>query len=109
DLEEGLRRAEKLGAPELQASALNALALALHDGGDSAAAIELAERALAMCESQGDRQGAAAVHSNLADFHHSRGEGEEAMRHFESSAAVFGEIGVVHGAHRPEIWKLVDW
>ncbi len=108
-LEEGLRLARDAAAPELLASALNALALAAADIGDIARAIELGEQALALCEEQGDRQRAAAIHSNLADFHHARTDAEAAAQHLEASAAVFAEIGVVSGAHRPEVWKLVDW
>lgn len=108
-LEEGLRLAGDSSTPELRASALNALALATAEAGDVGRAIELGTLALALCEEQGDRQRAAAIHSNLADFHHGLGDREAAMRHLEASVAVFGEIGVVSGVYRPEVWKLVDW
>jgi DNA-binding SARP family transcriptional activator len=108
-LDQALGAAEELDAPDLIASALNALALTYGDLGDGAGAIALAQRALALCEAQGDRQRAAAVHSNLADLHHAIGEEDLAMTHLERSAALFGEIGVVAGTPRPEVWKLVDW
>lgn len=89
--------------------ALNALTLAHGDLGEGERAIDFARRALALCESQGDRQRAAAIHSNLADLHHAMGDDAAAMAHIEASAALLGEIGVVAGTPRPEVWRLVEW
>lgn len=108
-LERGRELSARIAAPELRASALNALALALADVGDTNRALKLAQEALAVCDAQGDRHRAAAVHSNLADIYYARGQRDEARTHVEVSAALLGEIGIVAGAHRPEVWKLIDW
>jgi tetratricopeptide (TPR) repeat protein len=108
-LEEALRQAEENGAKPLVASALNALALTQAALQRPAEAIALGQRALVECAAQGDRQGSAAVHSNLADLFHATGDEASSRQHLTAAASILGEIGVVRGEHRPEVWRLVDW
>lgn len=69
----------------------------------------LAETALTLCASQGDRHREAALHNNLADLLHSLGRSEEAMSHLKQAVSIYAEIGVEAGTVQPEIWKLVEW
>ena len=78
-------------------------------GGDIDGALELAEAALALCASQGDRHREAALHNNLADLLYAKGRSADAMLHLKRAVAIFAEIGVEAGAMQPEIWKLVEW
>jgi DNA-binding SARP family transcriptional activator/uncharacterized protein HemY len=108
-LEGGLRLAEEAGATPLVASALNALALTKAALNELDAAIAFAQQALVECDEQGDRQGSAAVNSNLADLFHLTGDEDASRKHLTAAATTLGEIGVVRGIHRPEVWRLVDW
>jgi len=93
----------------LHASALNNLALVELDANRPKVALELGYEALELVRRQGDLHALAAVHSNLADFHWAAGESAEAESELRQSVGIYADIGVVGGAHQPEIWKLVDW
>ena len=102
-----LSRAER--DDEAQVAALNNLALASADIGDLDHAIALATDALTLCLRLGDRHREAALHNNLADFHHLSCQPDAAMEHLRQSVAIYAEIGVVAGEMEPEIWKLATW
>ena len=88
---------------------MNNLALAWAGSEETDRAIELAEEALALCASQGDRHREAAILNNLADLFHGAGRTEEAMARLEQAVKNFAEIGADAGAMQPEIWKLAEW
>ncbi len=108
-LEESLALAGRLHDASIQTAALNNLALAYAANGETERAITLAQKALALCISQGDRHREAALHSNLADMLYAAGRAEEAMPHLKQAVSIYAEIGVEAGTVQPEIWKLVEW
>ncbi len=67
------------------------------------------QRALILCEQQGDRHRAAALHNNLADLYHQMGRAEEAMQHLKQAVALFATIGATVPTHNAEIWRLSEW
>jgi DNA-binding SARP family transcriptional activator len=117
--------AESLDDLGLHVAALNSLALAsvsgeqareraTVDAADAHAegvrtAIPLLERALELCQQQGDRHREAALHNNLADVYHLLGNQPSAMQHLTSAVTIFAEIGSGLGVENPEIWKLTEW
>ena len=101
--------AEALGNPSARIAALNNLALAYSSSGEIERAIQLTERALALCAAQGDRHRAAALHNNLADLFHAAGRAEVAMTYLKQAVTIFAEIGAEACAPQPEIWKLMEW
>ena len=88
-------------------AALNNLASALRST-DLDRAQQLAQRALELCASVGDRHREAAMHSNLADLLRAAGRTAEAERHLRLSAAIFAVIGEPDEL-QPEIWMLTEW
>jgi DNA-binding SARP family transcriptional activator/predicted ATPase len=108
-LERSVALAETLTEPSMMIAALNNLAQAAAREGDAALALELTERALALCSRQGDRHREAALHNNLADLLHADGNADAAMTHLKQAAAGFSEIGVDEGGMRPAVWMLVEW
>lgn len=106
-LEASLRLAEGLDDPVVMAAALNNLASALRSS-DLDRAQQLAQRALELCASVGDRHREAAMHSNLADLLQAAGRTTEAERHLRLSAAIFAVIGEPDEL-QPEIWMLTEW
>lgn len=104
-----LERSLALADTSMRVAALNNLALACRARGENARAIELTERALALCIVQGDRHREAALHNNLADLFHEAGRTGESMSQLESAALIYSEIDVEAGTMQPEIWKLVEW
>jgi tetratricopeptide (TPR) repeat protein len=98
-----------LDDPSIRAAALNNLALVRGASGDIMGALELAEAALALCVSQGDRHRAAVLHNNLADLLYANGQPDAAMAHLKQAVVIFAEIGLEAGDMQPEIWKLVEW
>jgi tetratricopeptide (TPR) repeat protein len=104
-----LALAETLDDPGIRVAALNNLALARSASDDIAGALELAETALALCASQGDRHREAALRNNLSDLLHAAGQPDAAMAHLKRAVAIFAEIGLEAGDIQPEIWKLVEW
>src|SRR5581483_3024006 len=91
-LEASFRLAQLLDDPVAMAAALNNLASAFRES-DLDHAQELAQRALELCASVGDRHREAAMHSNLADLLRAAGRTTEAERHLRLSAAIFAVIG----------------
>ncbi len=108
-LSNSLNIAEGFDSPGPQVAALNNLALAWGDSGDTERAMELVEAALSLCVSQGDRHREAALHNNMADLLHIAGRTEAAMTHLKRAVAIFAEIGADAETWQPEIWKLVEW
>ncbi len=106
-LEASVRLAERMSDPVAMAAALNNLASALRTE-DLDRAQQLAQRALELCASVGDRHREAAMHSNLADLLRAAGRTTEAERHLRLSAAIFAVIGE-SGELQPEIWMLTEW
>ena len=107
-LERSIALGEQLGVATVHAAALNNLSLALRAGGETEAAIDVAEQALELCARQGDRHREAALHNNLADLHHEIGRSEAAMAHLKEAVTIFADIGE-EGVALPEVWKLVEW
>ena len=108
-LEASLAAAETLEVPDARIAALNNLALVYCDSGDLDVAVETLLRALALCEQQGDRHRAAALHNNLADLCHAERQEARALTHLKQAAALFAEVGLEIGHTTPEIWKLTEW
>ena len=113
-LENSLALAEALGNLGAQAAALNNLALTWGAVGETARAVALAETALRLCSSQGDRHREAALHNSLADLLHAAGRVEASMIHLKQAAAIFAEIGGqdTHGSRRYGSWwsgSLENW
>ena len=108
-LELSLQAADDQNDPSARVAALNNLALALGDKGESKQAIAFAEAALNLCTSQGDRHREAAIHNNLSDLLHAASESEAAMEHLKQAVTIFAEIGIEASEMQPEIWKLVEW
>ena len=69
----------------------------------------MAETALALCVSQGDRHREAALQNNLSDLLYAAGQPDAAMAHLKRAVAIFAEIGLEAGDIQPGIWKLVEW
>jgi tetratricopeptide (TPR) repeat protein len=107
-LERSLALAERLDDPSSRVAALNNLALARGAAGELDRAVALAETALAVRASHGDRHRQAALHNNLADLLQAMGRGEAAMAHLKQAVTIFTEVGAP-GSLQPEIWKLVEW
>ncbi len=109
-LERSLDLAGGLGEhSSARVAALNNLALARAAQGEEDGALEMLQEALRACTSQGDRHREAALHNNIADVLHGRGEAEPAMTHLKEAVAIFADIGKESGTFEPEIWKLVEW
>jgi len=107
-LETSVTLAKELGDREAHVAALNNLALALKESGETDQARALTEQALAECEAIGDRHRTAALHNNLADILRAQGRKDDAMRHLKRAVRLFSEIGEA-GTSEPEVWKLVAW
>jgi hypothetical protein len=93
----------------LQVAALNNLALVASQGSDNDRAINLLETALVKCVQMGDRHREAALHSNLADLYHTKGNSSVSMEHLRKSVSIYAEIGEQAGEWQPEVWKLMEW
>jgi tetratricopeptide (TPR) repeat protein len=90
-------------------AALNSLALALAAAGQTDAAVDELQQAVALCAAQGDRHREAALHDHLADLHHAAGREDAAMAHLKQAVTIFAQIGAEDDWPNPEIWKLVEW
>lgn len=88
---------------------MNNLAHARQRTGDLDDALRLTEEALRICTQQGDSHRAAALHNNMADLLHEKGDTEAAMQHLKTSTAVLAKIGAEPTGMLPEVWKLVEW
>ena len=108
-MEESLSLAEELGDVAGRVAALNNLAHTERLSGDLAAALELAGDALELCIEQGDSHRAAALHNNVADLLHEKGDTDEAMRHLKQATSTLAKIGQDPTGMLPEVWKLVEW
>ncbi len=92
---------------EDEAAALNNLALAYARRDRVDESIALGDRALALLDRTGDRHRRAAIHGNLADFHHLAGDETASENHLRAAAGLFAEVGV--GRWEPAIWQLTGW
>ena len=106
-LSQAAERARRHGDLDLEIAALNNLSRSHHQAGDAAAALEVARRALALAERQGDRHRLAALHSHLADLLHAAGREEESLAELKSAATSFA--GVDGATARGEVWTLTEW
>jgi tetratricopeptide (TPR) repeat protein len=108
-LQQSWRQAQISERPGLQIAALNNMALSAAAADDSDRALQYAQSALDLASTIGDRHLEAALHSNLADLLHRRGEEEPARAHLRRSATIYAEIGRSGEDWQPEIWKLTEW
>jgi tetratricopeptide (TPR) repeat protein len=97
------------GDSAARVAALNNLAHVLAEGGEMAEALDLLEKALALCQQHGDRHREAALLNHLADLLHRDGREQEAMAHLKQAVTIYAEIGAESGEWQPEIWKLAEW
>jgi DNA-binding SARP family transcriptional activator len=107
-LEHAAALASTLSDPSPYIAALNNLALSTADVGELDRAVELWRKAIERCERQGDRHRAAALHNNLADLHHRRGEEAASMTHLKQAVTLFADVGGP-APNDPAIWRLVEW
>ena len=108
-LEASLELATGLEDAGGRVAALNNLAHARRSGGELDEALRLTEEALRICTQQGDSHRAAALHNNMADLLHEKGDTEGAMQHLKTSTAALARIGAEPTGLLPEVWKLVEW
>ncbi|MFN2525219.1 MAG: BTAD domain-containing putative transcriptional regulator [Actinomycetota bacterium] len=106
-LQASVEGAAQVGDPSLEVAALNNLALTERDAGNPVLALELLERAIKLCESQGDLHRAAALHNNAADILHAKGNSAESEAQSRRAAELFAQVGEPFS--EPGIWKLVTW
>jgi len=106
-LEESVVWAGQLDDVGPAVAAENNLARALDLMGRSDDALEAARRALAHGEQHGDQHRVGALHANLADLLHRRGEEEEAQREARASAVALAAVD--DAGLRPQVWTLVEW
>ena len=107
-LEQSLSYTLQLDNPQGQIAALNNLALAQTDLGDTQAALETISRAIDESLLLGDRYLEAALRSNYADILRAAGDTEAAIQQLKQAAVIFAEIGQSAENWEPEIWKLVE-
>ena len=101
--------ATELGNLSMEVAIYNNLALTYIAENQLGSAETLLQRALILCEQQGDRHRAAALHNNLADLYHRTGHSDAAMQHLKQAVALFAEIGATVQTQIPEIWRLSEW
>jgi len=104
-----LELADEHGHLAVQIAALNNLGLMETAVNHLDQAQELLETALHHCQIYGDRHWEAALHSNLADLLHQRGQEEASMTQLKQAVTIYAEIGQEMGDWQPEIWKLSEW
>jgi predicted ATPase/DNA-binding SARP family transcriptional activator len=108
-LEESLSLAIRLQDESAQVATLNNLALLMKEVDQIDQSACYAHKALILCERQGDRHRAAALHNNLADIYHLSGQPEKAIEHLKQAVTIFTEIGGGAGDMQSEVWKLTEW
>jgi DNA-binding SARP family transcriptional activator/tetratricopeptide (TPR) repeat protein len=105
-----LRRALELATDErTRVAVLNNLALAAAEAGDLESALAHGSAALTAARVIGDIHRLAALHDNLADFHHLRGDEESAMAELKEAVALFARIDAQPVERVPEVWLLKEW
>ncbi|HMP43241.1 MAG TPA: tetratricopeptide repeat protein, partial [Roseiflexaceae bacterium] len=85
------------------------LALARGDAGQLDEALLHATEALRLCETQGDRHRAAAIHNTMADLLHAGERHAEAMEQLKHAVTLFAAIGGDTNQNHPGIWQLAAW
>ncbi|HSJ28636.1 MAG TPA: BTAD domain-containing putative transcriptional regulator [Acidimicrobiia bacterium] len=103
------RALELAGDERTRVAILNNLALAAAQAGDLAAALEYGTAALDQASIVGDVHRLAALHDNLADFHHRLGNEEAAMAELKEAVTLFAKVDAEPGERVPEIWLLKEW
>lgn len=101
--------ATDLGIVSMEVAICNNLALTFIAENQLSSAESMLQRAVILCEQQGDRHRAAALHNNLADLYHRVGQSDAAMQHLKQAVALFAEIGATVQTQNPEIWRLSEW
>ncbi len=107
-LEQSLDWARRARDVSAQVAALNNLSRSLAQLSRLDQAQATAEQALRLGAELADRHRLAALHTNLADLLHLRGERGAADRHLLQSAQAFAQVDPEQGL-RPEVWTLVEW
>ena len=95
--------------PRTRIAALNNLALLAADTGDLDQAVEYGTVALEEADAVGDVHRLAALHDNLADFHHRAGSEDESMAHLKQAVTLFAQIDTQPEERSPAIWLLKEW
>ncbi len=103
-----LEQARRAGDISAQVAALNNLSRSLLQSQQLAGAEAAADEALQLGAELADRHRLAALHTNLADVLHARGDQEAADSHLVASAEGFAQVDPEAGL-RPEVWTLVEW
>jgi tetratricopeptide (TPR) repeat protein len=102
--ERALELAEDMGQ---RMASLNGLARAMGREGNFASALPVAEEALRLAETIGDRHRQAALLNHLADIHQRLGDTARAEELVTQSVRLFAELEP--DAWEPEIWLLTGW
>lgn len=97
------------GRDPVRVAALNNLARLVAQEGDHRRAESLSREALELCRQIGDRHHEAALHSNLADLLHARGDLASAMDHLKAAAAIYADVAREAEEWRPEVWMRSEW
>ena len=95
--------------PRIRVAVLNNLALLSAESGDMAQAITYGTEALDQATAVGDVHRLAALHDNLADFHHLAGNEEQAMAHLKQAVTRFAQIDAQGDERQPAVWLLKEW
>lgn len=102
--------ARRSGEREVEAAALNNLALLQLREGQGTLALESAKRSLALLDRSGDRHRRAAVHGNLADILHALGDETLSREHLRTAVQLFAEVGIDDpDGWEPAVWSLTGW
>jgi len=88
EVKEALGIYEQLGEPVKQAECLQYLARLLYDDERSDAAEEAASRAISLFLEKGEQFLVCGSHRVLGNIHHSKGEREKAIHHFEAALEI---------------------
>lgn len=95
--------------PRTRVAVLNNLALLAAGEGHMDSAIEHGKEALRQATTVGDVHRLAALHDNLADFHHQAGNEDEAMAHLKQAVTLFTQIDAQPDERLPAVWLLKEW
>ena len=110
-----MRRAHLEGAlqlasdPRTRVAVLNNLALLAAGDGRVDEAIARGVEALDEATRVGDIHRLAALHDNLADFHHQAGDEDEAMAHLKQAVTLFAQVDAQPDERLPAVWLLKEW
>lgn len=95
--------------PRTRVAVLNNLALLAAGDGRVDEAIAHGAEALDEATKVGDVHRLAALHDNLADFHHQAGDEGEAMAHLKEAVTLFAQVDAQPDERLPAVWLLKEW